>query len=88
MTEIQNPKREYDLEETTFQFAKGVRFFVKTWPKTIADIEDGKQLIKASSMFWSLNIDVWDFIGIWCLKFEISQYLKTQGRLLSKLPFS
>jgi len=44
MTEIQNPKNEYDLEERTFQFAKAVRLFVKT----IANIEDGKQLIKAS----------------------------------------
>ena len=48
MTEIQNPKREYDLEERTFQFAKNIRLFVKTLPKTIANIEDGKQLIKAS----------------------------------------
>ena len=32
----------------TFQFAKAVRLFVKTLPKTIANIEDGKQLIKAS----------------------------------------
>jgi four helix bundle protein len=48
MTKIQNPKREYDLEERTFQFAKTVRIFVKTLPKTIANIEDGKQLIRAS----------------------------------------
>ena len=33
MTEIQNPKRENDLEERTFQFAKAVRLFVKTLPK-------------------------------------------------------
>jgi len=39
MTKIQNPKREYDLEERTFQFAKAVRLFVKTLPKTIANIE-------------------------------------------------
>jgi len=38
----------YDLEERTFQFAKAVRIFVKTLPKTIANIEDGKQLIKSS----------------------------------------
>jgi len=38
----------YDLEERTFQFAKNVRLFVKTLPTTIANIEDGKQLIKAS----------------------------------------
>jgi four helix bundle protein len=48
MTKIQNPKPIYDLEERTFQFAKAVRLFVKTLPKTIANIEDGKQLIKAS----------------------------------------
>ena len=48
MTEIQNSKPVYDLEERTFQFAKDVRLFVKTLPKTIANIEDSKQLIKAS----------------------------------------
>ena len=48
MTKIQNSKPVYDLEDRTFQFAKDVRLFVKTLPKTIANIEDGKQLIKAS----------------------------------------
>ncbi|MDJ0819312.1 MAG: four helix bundle protein [Desulfobacterales bacterium] len=48
MNQIQNSKPVYDLEERTFQFAKEVRIFVKTLPKTIANIEDGKQLIKAS----------------------------------------
>ena len=46
--QFQNSKPAYDLEERTFQFAKAVRLFVKTLPKTIANIEDGKQLIKAS----------------------------------------
>jgi four helix bundle protein len=48
MTEKQNSKPVYDLEKRTFLFAKDVRFFVKTLQKTIANIEDGKQLIKAS----------------------------------------
>ena len=48
MTKIQNSKPVYDLEERTFQFAKAVRLFVKTLPKTIANIEDSKQLVKAS----------------------------------------
>jgi len=48
MTEIQNPKPAYDLEERTFQFAKAVRLFVKTLPKTIANLEDGKQVVKSS----------------------------------------
>ena len=48
MSKIQNSKPAYDLEERTFQFAKAVRLFVKTLPKTIANIEDGKQVVKAS----------------------------------------
>lgn len=56
MTQIQNSKRLsssqakpiYDLEERTYRFAKDVRLFVKTLPKTIANTEDGKQVIKAS----------------------------------------
>lgn len=48
MTKKSNLNRIYDLEERTFQFAKSVRFFVKKLPRTIANIEDGKQLIKSS----------------------------------------
>jgi len=47
MTKNQNNKPVYDLEERTFQFAKAVRLFVKTLPKTIANIEDVK-VVKAS----------------------------------------
>jgi four helix bundle protein len=47
MAKIQNPKQ-YDLEDRTYSFAKRVRVFVKKLVKTIANIEDGKQLIKAS----------------------------------------
>ncbi|MBF8278104.1 MAG: four helix bundle protein [Candidatus Brocadiaceae bacterium] len=47
MSEIQNTKQ-YDLEERTFLFAKNVRSFVRKLPRTIANIEDGKQLINAS----------------------------------------
>jgi four helix bundle protein len=38
----------YDLEERTFQFAKKVRLWVKKIPKTVENIDDIKQLIKAS----------------------------------------
>ena len=48
MNNPQNPKPVYDLEERTFQFAKRVRLFVKTLPHTLANVEDSKQLIKAS----------------------------------------
>lgn len=47
MIEEENSKQ-YDLEERTLQFAKRVRAFVKTLPRTIANLEDGKQLVRAS----------------------------------------
>jgi len=40
--------RIYDLNERTVEFAKRVRRFVKNLKKTIANIEDGKQVIKSS----------------------------------------
>ena len=48
MTKTSNNKPVYDLEERTFQFAKAVRLFVKMLPKTTANIEDGKQVVKSS----------------------------------------
>ena len=47
MTKISNPKQ-YNLEERTFEFAKQARIFVKKLLKNIGNIEDGKQLIRAS----------------------------------------
>ena len=56
--EIRNPKqiqmtgnknsKPYDLEDRTLEFAKRIRRFVKKLPKSIANQEDGRQLIKAS----------------------------------------
>lgn len=38
----------YDLEERTLKFAKNVREFIKKIPRTIANIEDGKQVLRSS----------------------------------------
>jgi four helix bundle protein len=37
-----------DLEERTFRFADSVRAFVKQLPKTISNVEDIRQLVRAS----------------------------------------
>ncbi|HCX89445.1 MAG: four helix bundle protein [Deltaproteobacteria bacterium CG12_big_fil_rev_8_21_14_0_65_43_10] len=47
MDKTQNTKP-YDLGERTKRFAMRVREYVKDLPKTLANIEDGKQLIRAS----------------------------------------
>lgn len=41
-------KKVYDLEERTFLFAKNVRLFIKTIDKSIANIEDSKQVVRSS----------------------------------------
>ena len=48
MSEQENNKPKYDLEERTFQFAKSVRIEIKSLPKTTANFEDGKQVIRSS----------------------------------------
>ncbi|MGB2852868.1 MAG: four helix bundle protein [Dehalococcoidia bacterium] len=47
MTQDKNPKR-YDLEERTLTFAKEVMAFTKTLPRTTANVEVIKQLIRSS----------------------------------------
>src|SRR3990167_3027285 len=47
MTKSENSKQ-YDLEERTFKFAKDCRDLVKQLLRSAGNIEDGKQLIKAS----------------------------------------
>ena len=47
MTKITNP-RQYDLEERTLQFAKRVIALVNRLPKTLPNIEIGRQLVKSS----------------------------------------
>jgi len=47
MTKIQNLKQ-YDLEERTLNFAKEVIWFVKELPRSLANAEIAKQLIRSS----------------------------------------
>lgn len=46
---IKNQKsKKYDLEERTLKFAKNVLAFIKTIPKTMANMEITRQLVKSS----------------------------------------
>ena len=56
MSKDQKPKR-YDLEERTLQFAKRIRAFVKKLPRTLANIEDARQLVRASGSVGSNYIE-------------------------------
>lgn len=65
MTNNKNTKKqkEFDLEERSFIFAKDCRLFVNRLFKTVANIEDGKQLIKASGSVGANYIEANEAIG-------------------------
>lgn len=62
MTEIQKTKT-YDLEARTLNFAKEVRVFVRTLPKTIQNYEDAKQLIRSSGSIGANYIEANESLG-------------------------
>jgi four helix bundle protein len=62
MSHNENSKR-YDLEERTFEFAKTSRAFVKQLPRTISNLEDAKQFIRASGSIGANYIEANEAIG-------------------------
>jgi four helix bundle protein len=53
----------HDLEDRTFQFAKSSRVFVKLLRRTIANIEDVKQFVRASGSVGANYIEANEAIG-------------------------
>jgi four helix bundle protein len=56
-------QKPYDLEDRTFNFAKASRRFVKVLPRTIANIEDVKQFVRASGSIGANYIEANEAIG-------------------------
>lgn len=46
--EKEENQKPYDLENRSFEFARDVREFIKQLPKTLSNIEDCRQLARAS----------------------------------------
>jgi four helix bundle protein len=53
----------YDLEERAFLFAQAVRSFVKTIPRTIASLEDTKQVVRSSGSVGANYIEANESLG-------------------------
>ena len=58
----ESPKR-YDLEERTFLFAKRTRDFVTKLPRTVRNMEEAKQLIRASGSAGENYIEANESLG-------------------------
>jgi four helix bundle protein len=55
--------RTYDLEERALQFAKRVRLFVKSLPRTVANFEDVKQVVRASGAVGANYLEANESLG-------------------------
>jgi four helix bundle protein len=53
----------FDLEERTFLFAKECRIYVQKLPKTISNLEDGKQLVRSSGSVGANYIEANEKLG-------------------------
>ena len=56
-------QKPFDLEDRTYEFAKGVRAFVKKLPRTICNIEDVKQVARASGSVGANYIEANEALG-------------------------
>jgi four helix bundle protein len=62
MSQQDQPKN-YDLEERCFEFAKSVRVFVKRLPRTICNMQDVGQLVRASGSVGANYIEANEALG-------------------------
>ncbi len=75
MTEIKN-KREYDLEDRTFKFAKRVSDYISNLQKTLTNIEIGKQLIRSAGSVGANYIEANEALG----KKDFAMKIKTSRK--------
>jgi four helix bundle protein len=64
-------EKPYDLEERTFLFAKECRIYIQKLPKTISNIEDGKQLVRSSGSVGANYIEANEKLGEKDLSFRL-----------------
>lgn len=63
MSETEESSKRYDLDERTLRFARDVRAFIKTLPRTVANDEDTRQLVRASGSVGANYIEANDSLS-------------------------
>ena len=64
-------EKPFDLEERTYLFAKDCRNYIRLLPKTISNIEDGKQLVRSSGSVGANYIEANEKLGEKDLSFRL-----------------
>jgi four helix bundle protein len=80
-------KNKYDLEERTFEFARKVRTFIKKLPRTVSNIEDEKQLARASGSVGANYIEANESLSKkdFVMRIKISRKESKESRLWLRL---
>jgi four helix bundle protein len=89
MAETGNAKQ-YDLEERTYEFARDVRGLVKRLPRTLANIEDARQLVNASGSVGANYIEANEALSKkdFVMRIKISRKEAKESRYWLRLIFS
>ena len=89
MAETGNSKH-YDLEERTYEFAREVRGLVKRLPRTLANIEDARQLVNASGSVGANYIEANEALSKkdFVMRIKISRKEAKESRYWLRLVFS
>lgn len=79
--------KQYDLEDRTLKFAREIREFVKKLPKTAANFEDIKQLVRSSGSIGANYIEANESLGKkdFVLRVRISRKEAKEARYWLKL---
>ncbi len=77
----------YDLEDRTYKFACSVREFVKRLPRTICNLEDVKQLVRASGSVGANYIEANEALGKkdFCMRIRICRKESKESRYWLRL---
>lgn len=81
------PSKPYDLEERTFLFAERCRRWVKSLPRTVGNIEDGRQLIRSSGSVAANYIEANEAVSKkdFALRIKIARKEAKESRLWLRL---
>jgi len=87
MQKCDNPQPRYDLEKRTKLFAISIRTFIEEVPKTISNIEDSKQLARASGSVAANYIEANEALSKkdFCMRIKISRKEAKECRLFLEL---
>ena len=64
-------EKPYDLEERTYLFARDCRLYIQKLPKTVSNIEDGRQLVRSSGSIGANYIEANEKLGVKDLSFRL-----------------